>query len=390
MYKRDFAIVLLSAFAIYFSVQREGPVSFRQAWFHHLDDESLSGAHDLLCPPVVADLNGDGSDEVLVSTHGTVIQMLSPGRGEQIKGDFASAAKVGELRLEANSTVNLKGMHVIALAAGFIDPPPEQLVIAPRKQVLVAVTSNWQVLCLDHNLKLQWQTAILGGAHHKHARPREVAIHISDITLRKEDRGAVVVGGSIEMGDLTEEDPFSDELDVEEEVARLLHSGKKNDKLQDLDRNTESKGVDISRHFSMYAFEGATGGLRWQHEGLDFHQDTAQLQDKTIPQHNHKLQAEHLAARHHGEASCRDFRESVLAAMPHRWDHRHDTRLEAAHFLRHRSSTGTKKQYPNSPGQTPGGLTPRAGVVGQKQVAEQHRGVDKSNPVAAALGKEAK
>ena len=41
-----------------------------------------------------------------------------------------------------------------------------------------------------------------GGAHHKHARPREVAIHISDITLRKEDRGAVVIGGSIEMGDL--------------------------------------------------------------------------------------------------------------------------------------------------------------------------------------------
>lgn len=33
MYKRDFAILLLSAFAIYFSVQREGPVSFRQAWY---------------------------------------------------------------------------------------------------------------------------------------------------------------------------------------------------------------------------------------------------------------------------------------------------------------------------------------------------------------------
>ena len=79
-----------------------------------------------------------------------------------------------------------------------------------------------------------------------------------------------------------------------------------------------------------------------------------------------------------------------LAFMPIllcRWDRRHDTKLEAAHFFRHRSSTGTKKQYPNSPGQTPGGSSPRAGVVGQKQVAEQHRGVDKSNPVAAALGK---
>ena len=33
-----------------------------------------------------------------------------------------------------------------------------------------------------------------------------------------------------------EEDPFSDELDVEQEVARLLRSGKKEDKLQNLDR----------------------------------------------------------------------------------------------------------------------------------------------------------
>ena len=41
---------------------------------------------------------------------GCLLQMLSPGRGEQIKGDFASAAKVGKLRLEANSTVNLKGV----------------------------------------------------------------------------------------------------------------------------------------------------------------------------------------------------------------------------------------------------------------------------------------
>ena len=59
-------------------------------------------------------------------------------------------------------------MHVIALAPGFIDPPPEQLVIAPRKQILVAVTSNWQVLCLDHNLKLQWESTILVGTRALH------------------------------------------------------------------------------------------------------------------------------------------------------------------------------------------------------------------------------
>lgn len=78
------------------------------------------------------------------------------------------------------------------------------------------------------------------------------------------------------------------------------------------------KGVDVSRHFSMYAFEGSKGTPRWRHEGTDFHKDAALLQEVTVPQHNPRLQAEHLSARHYGEASCRDFRESVLANMPHR------------------------------------------------------------------------
>lgn len=55
----------------------------------------------------------------------------------------------------------LAGMHIVAMAAGYIDPPPSELVIAPRKQVLVAVTSNWQVMCFDHNLRLLWETTIL-------------------------------------------------------------------------------------------------------------------------------------------------------------------------------------------------------------------------------------
>lgn len=52
-------------------------------------------------------------------------------------------------------------MHIVAMAAGYIDPPPAELVVALRKQVLVAVTSNWQVMCFDHNLRLLWETTIL-------------------------------------------------------------------------------------------------------------------------------------------------------------------------------------------------------------------------------------
>lgn len=48
-----------------------------------------------------------------------------------------------------------------------------------------------------------------GGAHHKHSRVREAAIHIGQHAVRNQDRGVVVVGGSIELGDLTGQSSIS-------------------------------------------------------------------------------------------------------------------------------------------------------------------------------------
>ena len=69
------------------------------------------------------------------------------------------------------------------------------------------------------------------------------------------------------------------------------------------------------------------------------------------------------------------------------WEHRHDTSLQPAHFFRHRSSTGAKKQYLSSPGPTPRASPQQAGGSRPREVVEHHRGIDKSNPVTAALGK---
>ena len=69
------------------------------------------------------------------------------------------------------------------------------------------------------------------------------------------------------------------------------------------------------------------------------------------------------------------------------WERRHDTSLEPAHFFRHRSSTGAKKQYLSSPGPMPRALPQQAGLSRPKEGAEHHRGIDKGNPVTAALGK---
>jgi len=70
-----------------------------------------------------------------------VLQVLSPGRGEQIKGDFASAAKIGEVHLEANSTVKLAGepskLSQLTLSAQVDNGPMYEWLIMPASCQLV-------------------------------------------------------------------------------------------------------------------------------------------------------------------------------------------------------------------------------------------------------------
>ncbi len=57
-----------------------------------------------------------------------------------------------------------------------------------------------------------------------------------------------------------------------------------------------------------------------------------------------RLDAEKLEGRHYGEASCRQYRESLLHhALPHAWSGPQDTRLVEAHFAKHRTSRGAAK-----------------------------------------------
>lgn len=57
-----------------------------------------------------------------------------------------------------------------------------------------------------------------------------------------------------------------------------------------------------------------------------------------------RLDAEKLNERHYSETSCRDFRRSVLAALPHMWADRRDTRLVEAVFVRHKEGVGQQRE----------------------------------------------
>jgi len=376
MYKRDFGILLLSAVAVYVSLQQEGTFAFRKAWYFPLRDDVglLETAHPLP-PPIAADLNGDGSSEVLLATHDCKIQLLQPQpHGRQGEG-FVAGNLMAEASLMPSNVRMSAGRRAVAIATGYLDPMSTELVRALRKQVVVVVTAGWHIMCFDHNLRLMWETSIREDFPH-HAEIKEVAIHISNHTMNQGDRGSVVVGGGVEVGDIAshntmdEGDVLDEELAFEENERAHAHS-----RTGDADAAGDGERVDTTRHFSYYSFDGRTGSQRWSHESKDFHRDAEQLAQVLIPQHNYRLDAAELNTRHYGEVSCRDYRESVLGAMPHRWSRLSDTRFELLHFVKHHHSKGARKRE-----------LAELSHHGGKHVPDA-AGKDHSNPVASMVGK---
>ncbi|CAL5366307.1 unnamed protein product [Camellia sinensis] len=327
MRKRDLAILMLCAFAIFFSLQ---------AWFHLSEEYPIKFEAERLPPPIVADLNGDGKKEIFVATHDAKIQVLEA-HDRRVDEGFSEARVLVEVTLLPDKIRVASGRRAVAMATGVVDRfyKPGQV----QKQVLVVVTSGWSVMCFDHNLKKLWETNLQEDFPHN-AHHREIAISITNYTLKHGDAGLVIVGGRMEMQPHMFVDPF-EEIGMAEKNAEQ-HRRSANEK----EASENSGTVDI-RHFAFYAFAGRTGTLRWnrKNENVEAHSsDASQL----IPQHNYKLDAHALNSRHPGEG---EFRESILGVMPHQWDRREDTLLKLAHFRRHKRKTlkktsGKTTNYP--------------------------------------------
>ncbi|KAJ6822722.1 uncharacterized protein M6B38_387675 [Iris pallida] len=365
MRKRDLAILLLSAFAIFFSLQHGGDFSFEEAWYHLTDEYPIKYEAERLPPPIVADLNGDGKPEILVATHDAKIQVLEP-HSRRVDEGFTEARLLAEVSLLPDKIRISSGRRPVAMAAGVVDRSYKHGEI--KKQVLVVVTSGWSVMCFDHNLKKLWENNLQEdfphGAHH-----REIAISISNYTLKHGDAGLIIIGGRMEMQQHSTMDLFEETMMSEKSELHRRSANEKED-------STNSASVDL-RHFAFYAFAGRTGHTRWSRKNENIQvqpSDASQL----IPQHNYKLDAHALNSRHPGEFECREFRESVLGAMPHHWDRREDTSLQLAHFTRHKRKLTKKTQGKASTSSF------------QKPVENNPPGMDRSNKIASIIDKAAK
>eukprot|EP00899_Mesostigma_viride_P010191 jgi/Mesvir1/19173/Mv01192-RA.2 len=336
--------------------------------------------HDRLCP---------------YATHGRTMprhiylppppQVVSPGNRNDPQ-DVARGEVIAQVSLLPSVLRVTAGRRPVALAAGYLDPanPHEhaqqggdmrqhhgKVARGPRKQVVVVVTAGWTILAFDHNLRPMWENTVQeefpAGSHHK-----EVAVLVSSLSIRQGDRGLIVVGGSMES-EPQKADSVHGDSDIvrgEEsaEEAAATHSRSYGNKAKLEDAHAPNVG-GADRHFSYFAYEGSSGNLRWKHDSHDFHRDASALSQELLPQHNYKLDAVAMNSRHYGEVECRQYRESVLASMPHRWERRDDTAFHLMHFRKHRRAT--------SKGTDAGG--PPTGGIGHSV------GEDDSNAVARAV-----
>lgn len=338
MRKRDLAILMLSAFAIFFTLQQDGGVSFKEAWMHLTDEYPIKYEAERLPPPLVADLNGDGKKEVLVATHDAKIQILEP-HSRRVDEGFSEARVLAEVSLLPDKVRVMSGRRPVAMATGYID---RYKIGLPQKQVLVVVTSGWFVMCFDSNLQKLWENNLQEDFPHN-AHHREVSISVSNYTLKHGDTGLIIVGGRMEMQPHIFMDPF-------EEMGMGARFAEQHRRSATEKEASENSGTVDLRHFAFYAFAGRSGVERWsrKNENIEAHSsDASQL----IPQHNYKLDVHALNSRQPGEFECREFRESILGVMPHHWDRREDTLLKLAHFRRHKRKTlkripGKTTNYP--------------------------------------------
>lgn len=339
MRKRDWAILMLSAFAIFFSLQHEGDFSFREAWFHLSDEYPIKYEAERLPPPIVADLNGDGKKEILVATHDAKIQVLEP-HTRRVDEGFSEARLLAEVSLLPDKIRISSGRRAVAMATGVIDRIFKHGEV--QKQVLVVVTSGWSVMCFDHNLKKLWEANLQEDFPHN-AHHREIAISITNYTLKHGDAGLIIVGGRMETQPHIYIDPF-------EEIGMAEKNGEQHRRSANEKEASDNSGAVDLRHFAFYAFAGRSGIRRWERKNENIQADPSDASQLT-PQHNYKLDVHALNTRHPGEFECREFRESILGVMPHHWDRREDTALKLAHFRRHKRKTlkrtpGKNTNYP--------------------------------------------
>eukprot|EP01065_Artemidia_motanka_P032474 TRINITY_DN39489_c0_g1_i1.p1 TRINITY_DN39489_c0_g1~~TRINITY_DN39489_c0_g1_i1.p1 ORF type:complete len:758 (+),score=225.79 TRINITY_DN39489_c0_g1_i1:75-2348(+) len=310
--RRDMAVLGGCLIGVMLSLQQEGTVSFRKGFSAPWDEQMGDDQVRRLPRPVLTDVDGDGTKELVAAVSPYKVAVLSNFRRARDYGDFYQEIVP---RASAQTTA-----PIIGLGVGTFTPPNASATTGP-KQTVITVTDDYLVTCYDSKLKQIWALRLPVPEHNGEPGTEDdygderfydwfVPQHASVLVLHNQvyvnDTGLVVVAVDVQAPSSAE-----DKAEGEEPAA--------------------TKGT----HFSYYGLHGGDGSLRWKHDATDFHDDD-NVEEHVRTQHNYKLTAKHLE-QHMGEQDWRYYRRNVIAAMPHSYTHPHDIRLQLSRFApRHR------------------------------------------------------
>eukprot|EP01041_Mallomonas_annulata_P005268 gene5268-10538_t len=342
--KRDVIMLAIIALAIYMSLESNSfDYRLDPAWF--LDQRQSSGGQWKRLAPVITDLDGDGSNEIVLITSDLTLKVLSADHGDQLTERIYTPKEISSTKL---SHFNIKkGRIPIILKTGYVDPYNPS---TGRNQIIVVVREDWTVSCFNSKLESLWEKSI----SHKIHKMESLAdkYEISDISVfftalsihdhsnsTSTSTGMIIIGASMSLRDSAKADVHVED-GLNSNSKSKSNSNSKDEKLVQEDL----EAIQSLEHYSVYALDGHDGSVIWQHDGSEVR---AEQFSRALPQHAYRLDTQELARQIHHGVGINDwtvFRQSLLSELPHSWRSREDGSSRLAHFVRRHLGVGAGQQ----------------------------------------------
>lgn len=190
------------------------------------------------------------------------------------------------------------------------------------------MTEGLHVIAMDSNLRRMWERPLM-----EHLAPgvraKEAAAMVTHHPAKEGDEGLVIIGaragGKSDAGamDKSQESLLEDSERIEEAFEGESESWQ---------TFQGGAGADL-RKFTMVALAGSTGQERWRREIFPENSFEQQEQPSDEQWALHSQYGPRPGPNLH---TCKSYRESLMAAVPHHWRRSRDTAIKLAHFAHQR------------------------------------------------------
>ncbi|XP_061189984.1 uncharacterized protein LOC133197792 isoform X2 [Saccostrea echinata] len=287
------------------------PVWRKRSEPHHFTNKIYPTLDDRLPSPIITDLDGDGTNEILLITHDFKLNIMA--LPDPVTDEEDDTLPHVVVKQKAVLPINVSEVsRPVAMETGFTIPYSSMMQI--RKQIIVVVTDDWQVLCYNHNLELLWHKRFMDVSRVRETYTvKAMGTLITAHNVKKTDQGLVIVGGS-----------FTHLVHAPPDATTPKNVNHTEDKQKN---STEDNTLT---HFSSFAVSALDGTVRWHHLPGDFGEIATNIKD--IHGDHHWKLALKRHRLHVGEAPWTMYKKEFNSFTPHLWRNLEDTKLTLGRF----------------------------------------------------------